>query len=80
MGLRSRFVSWRDKQDAIGAVEGMRRQVADLRDQTMTPPFDYFVEFEQDDLTELLNRMCKSMDDFIDASDKRLAELHDGKR
>lgn len=80
MGLRSRFVSWRDKQDAIGAVEGMRRQVEDLRDQTMTPPFDYFVEFEQHDLTELLNRMCKAMDDFIEASDKRLAELHDGKR
>ena len=80
MGLRGRLRSWRERQDAIAAVEDMRRRVGDLRDQTRIPPFDYFIDFEQDDLTEQLHRILSAMDDFDEAAEKHLAELHDGKR
>jgi hypothetical protein len=75
MGLRSRFLSWREKQDAIAVVEDMRRRVDDLRDQTRVPPFDYFVDVEPGGLTELLNRIISAMDDFDEAAAKCLAEL-----
>lgn len=80
MGLRSRFRSWNERQNAIGGVLNMRRCVEDLRDQTRTPPYDYFSHFEQDDLDELLDRVLTAMDTFIEASDKRVAELRDKER
>jgi hypothetical protein len=80
MGLRTRFLSWREKADAIDAVEDMRRRIADLFDQTMIPPFDYFVDVAPGDVMDPFNRIFAAMEDFDNAAEKCLTRLRDGKR
>lgn len=77
MGLRRRLQDRRRRQELIHHVKDMRDRVEDLHDQTCIPPFDYFGDIEQGDLTDLLNQVTGSMCAFMEAADQRLAQLQD---
>ncbi|MFD7308344.1 hypothetical protein [Promicromonospora sp. NPDC059942] len=80
MVLRQRIQARTHRQDVIHVVKDMRDRVEDLHDQTRIPPFDYFGDIEDGELTELLVQVSASMCAFVEAADQRLAQLQDTDR